>query len=127
MMEDLPVCWYCRWGWPKAVADIYDRHGNAGDLDWGPAHVVWADENFDDDVIRACLRECDEWDARPEPGDGDNTDHYLSAVARASLIELLAVPESVRIPRPDYDESPHDGRSVEDFPPPPEIEMVTGP
>jgi hypothetical protein len=103
MMEDLPVCWYCRWGWPKVVADIYD------------------------DVIRACLRECDEWDARPEPGDGDNTDHYLSAVARASLIELLAVPESVRIPRPDYDESPHDGRSVEDFPPPPEIEMVTGP
>ena len=46
------TCWWCHWGWPKPIADIYDDcverlGGDEGPLLWGPAHVVWADENWE--------------------------------------------------------------------------------
>ena len=45
------ICWYCYWGWPKPVKDIYDSalkqlNGNSSPLHFGPAHIVWEDENF---------------------------------------------------------------------------------
>lgn len=116
------ICWYCYWGWPKAVANIYDANGGP-DLDYGPGHVVWADENFDDESIEFCLKECDEWAARPFPDDGSNSDQFRLAIARQSLVELLGVPESVRVPRPDYFELEIE-TSPEIYPPPPDFPMV---
>jgi hypothetical protein len=138
------MCWYCRWGWPKAVADIYlraerdidamipepgpendwtdwDGEPSCGEsaLKYGPTHCVWEDENFGGD-FEFELKECDSpMYANWLPGAMD--------VVRRSVRELLALPESVRMPRQDYFEEHPDGRTADDFPPPPEIEMVTGP
>jgi hypothetical protein len=114
------VCWYCYWGWSKQVADIYDVHDGRINLDWSPAHVVWADENFDDGSIEFCLKECDEWDSRPVPDDGSNTEHFVSAVARQSLLELKAIPASIRCCEPEG----YDGEHPENYPPPIGLVMV---
>lgn len=105
------VCWYCHWGWPKQVADIYDSYDRGqGILEWGRSHVVWGDENFDDDCIKASM------EGAIDPNDIDDQDRY------DSLEELLTIPESIRCPRPDYWESDDD--NVEDFPPPEGMVMV---
>jgi hypothetical protein len=46
------ICWFCYWGWPKPVADIYLKalaklDGYDSPLHFGPAHIIWDDENFD--------------------------------------------------------------------------------
>ena len=46
------ICWYCYWGWPKQIAEIYKKalkelDGYSAPLHFGPAHIVWDDENFD--------------------------------------------------------------------------------
>ena len=76
------ICWWCHWGWPKAVAEIYRRAQKDIDalldgwpkaendwtypgwpscgetaLEFGPGHVVWSDENWD--CAPACLRDFD--------------------------------------------------------------------
>jgi hypothetical protein len=108
------VCWYCHWGWSKEVAAIYDRavadieRLNEEDDPWppyeaesalhyGPAHIVWADENFYRDSVQWCLDHFDEYRRdMPDP---------VAAIVRRSLVELLALPDAVLDPEPaDYDD-----------------------
>lgn len=129
------ICWYCHWGWPKIVYEIYERARDDIDklyddwereregpsayedvdavtaMDYGPAHVVWSDENFDS--VNWCLKYCDDplfskW--RPE----------VLEIIRRSLRELDAIPLKDRMPCPDN----YDGEHPENFPPPPGVEMI---
>ena len=109
------ICWYCYWGWHKPVADIYDRalsdlDGAISALHFGPAHIVWEDENFHS--AEWCLDHFDE-------DRGDYSDADLEIVKR-SLQELAALPLEVRCVEPeDYDDE-----HPELFPPPNDVEMV---
>jgi hypothetical protein len=119
------ICWYCHWGWPRPVYDIYRRAlanldaipGWDGEyaLTSGPAHVVWADENWDS--AEWCLAECDKT--------GAHWDHFPPAVLeiiRQSLRELRALPEDQREVEPED----YDGEHPERYPPPAGVEMVKG-
>ena len=109
------ICWYCHWGWSKPVADIYKKaldelDGWEGPLNFGPAHVVWEDENFDS--AEWCLEHFDEYE-------GDYTVAHL-AIVKQSLVDLARLPLDVRCVEPeDYDEE-----HPELFPPPIGIGMV---
>ena len=107
------ICWYCHHGWPKPIADIYDRFlliAGESAMHFGPAHIVWEDENFDSSGW--CLEHFDEYA-------GDHLPEALAAV-RQSLIELSQLPTDVIDPAPaDYD-----GKHPENFPPPAGMEMV---
>lgn len=121
------ICWWCYWGWPVEVADIYRRavhdidaamqvseandwRGWEGEpisgehaLKWGPAHVVWEDENWD--CAASCLADCDsplfaDW----HPG--------ALEIVRRSLRELAALPDDIKETPDDYD-----GEHPERFPP----------
>ena len=49
------LCYYCHWGWPKPIADIYDKYleiAGSSAMHFGPAHVVWEDENFERPLIQ---------------------------------------------------------------------------
>lgn len=120
------ICWYCSWGWPKPVADIYDKYeAIAGEsaMRYGPAHCTWADENFERELVQSELDGFDEhvskwnWEdractiARHSPEE-------LAAV-KQSLVELLSLPDDVLVPRPDYDDE-----HPADFPPPADFEML---
>lgn len=78
--------------WPDSVSGIYDKYvSSVGGMamDYGPAHIVWADGNFSDSDIQFCMDACGppmEYDLSPA----------VIAEVRASLIELLAIPESER-------------------------------
>jgi hypothetical protein len=107
--------WYCHWGWPKAVAEIYlkakeDLGGYESALHYGPAHVVWEDENFN--CAQSCLDDFEKY--RGELNDDE------AAIVRRSLEELAALPESVRCAEPED----YDNEHPEDFPPPDGMEMV---
>lgn len=109
------ICWYCYWGVAKPVADIYSRAavklGYTDPLEFGPSHVVWSDENFDDDSIQFCIREC------------DTAGHYNADeidVVRQSLVELLKIPKSIRECCPEE----YDGCHPENYPPPDVVDMV---
>lgn len=87
------ACWYCHWGWSKPVLDIYRKHeAVAGEsaMQYGPAHIVWADENFDS--AQWCLENFDHYR-------GHHTESELAAVHQ-SLIDLLALSPEVRNPCP---------------------------
>lgn len=106
------ICWYCHWGWSKAVADIYRKHvAVAGEMamDYGPAHVVWADENWHS--VQWCLDHFDEHARQYEA-------HELAAV-RQSLLDLLALPADVLDPCPAGYDDQHPDR----FPPVAGVEM----
>jgi hypothetical protein len=108
-------CWYCYWGWPKKVADIYKKAldalgGNTSPLHFGPAHVVWADENFNS--AESCLENFDKY--------SDNFDKWEMDIVRRSLEELAMIPLEERDIWPDE----YDGANPELFPPPDGIEMV---
>lgn len=116
----MSICWYCHWGWAKPVADIYDEAlaalGFESPLEFGPAHIVWSDENFGDDSIRSCLADFDESLNWP--------DYEITAaeklIVKQSLERLLEIQESVRCCEPaDYD-----GERPEAFPPPEGFTMV---
>lgn len=101
------ICWYCHWGWPKAVADIYlealqTPNGDDAPLLYGPAHVVWSDENFDSAAW--CLEHFDAYR-------GDHGEDEL-AIVRRSLEQLAALPESAWNVEP------------ENYLPPPNVEMI---
>ena len=111
----MSICWYCYWGWPRPVADIYQcaidaLGGDPAPLHFGPAHIVWEDENFA--AAEACLAsfaQC-QW---------DYTEQAL-AIVRTSLLSLAALPFAVREVCPtDYD-----GEHPEQFPPPAGSMMV---
>ena len=109
------ICWYCYWGWAKAVADIYAKAlealgGDNSALNYGPAHIVWDDENFDS--AEWCLEHFDEYRF-------DHSDEDLEIV-KQSLIELAAIPMEDRCIEPDdYDEM-----HPELFPPADGVEVV---
>ena len=129
------ICW-CYWGWPKAIRDIYDRAKEAIDafvpcqendwtdgiggesaLQYGPAHVVWADENFCRRTVQGCLEDAlagRHWHTDPE-----ETAMEKSVVIR-SLEELLALPDSIL----DAVPSGYDGVNPESFPPVVEMEKA---
>ena len=110
-------CWSCYWGWPKPVADIYARaveklDGYWDPLHFGPAHLVWSDENFDG--AEWCLKHFDEFK-------GDCNEAELEIV-KQSLEELSQIPIDIRcVEPPDYD-----SKHPENFPPPEGIEMIKG-
>jgi len=103
------ICWYCYWGWPEQTRAIYERAAaeiGEHNLDYGPGHIVWADENFDSGNIEFCIREADKYR-------GDLPDSYLAIAIRA-LTELLAIPEEIRCCAPRE----YDGEHPDKFPPP---------
>jgi len=97
------VCWYCYWGWPKPVADIYLKavdklDGDDSPLKFGPSHIVWEDENFEDHNIKYCLNHVDD-------SDRERFTEYDLLIVRKSLLELLALPEAIRCVEPEnYDD-----------------------
>lgn len=109
------ICWYCHWGWPKQVFDIYrDGIQEAGEpaMHFGPGHIVWEDENFESENIQWCIDNAGTYR-------GDLTDEEVASVVK-SLARLLDVPEHIRCCEP----SDYDGANPEDYPPPPELVMV---
>lgn len=93
-------CWYCFWGWATPVAEIYLEskallHGDDSALQFGPAHVVWSDENWGTSTIELCLKECE---------NHTDLDPKDLLIVKNSLIRLLEIPEEVRECEPkDYD------------------------
>lgn len=117
----MAYCWFCHWGWPKQVRDIYDRHvAIAGDsaMLFGPAHVVWEDENFERASVQSCLDAFDKY--RRE----DHSDEQHEAVRR-SLHELLALSDDVLYPVPPAYET--DDMRPEAHPPRADLVMVPRP
>jgi hypothetical protein len=108
------VCWYCHWGWPKQVRDIYDHFEEIAGWDamhYGPAHIVWSDENFDS--VQWCLDNAEEWMR------GTFTDAQLNAVIE-SLKQLAALPKEIRECEPEG----YAGHDPESFPPADTLVMV---
>lgn len=109
------VCWYCYWGWPKVVANIYTEaklrlNGDSTPLNFGPSHIVWEDENFESAEL--CLSHFNK-------GNCDFTKEELEIV-RWSLEELSKVPLKDRCVEPDD----YNGSNPQFYPPPKNIEMV---
>ncbi len=102
-------CYWCCWGWPKPIRDIYDdctlRIGDELGLLYGPGHVVWADENWDS--AQSCLDHFDE-------NKSEYTDEDL-AVIRESLERLVAVPDEFKVEPDGYNDN---DSNPADFPPP---------
>jgi len=110
----MSMCWWCHWGWPKPIADIYikavkDLGGFLNALHFGPSHIVWEDENWD--CAQWCLDHFDEY--------GGDYDEEELAIVRRSLEELLLVPD-------EYKEWPaeYDGNNPGQFPPPAHWTMI---
>lgn len=107
------MCWYCQYGWPKPVADIFNRYAlmvHEDVLECGPAHIVWGDNNFETHDIEWCL----ETHRFNRSAKAHELSEFERDAVRKSLIELLEVPESVRCPK----------EAELDVPPPPETELV---
>jgi hypothetical protein len=109
------ICWYCHWGWAKPVADIYSQAleklgGYEMALHYGPAHIVWEDENWDS--VTWCLENFDKYK-------GDKSEEELEVV-RWSLEELAKIPlEQREIEPEDYD-----GENPQNYPPGEGVEVV---
>ena len=112
------ICWYCYWGWSEPVAAIYREalaklDGCESPLDYGPAHLVWTDENFAREHVQWCLDHFSEYAGDHDPKDLE--------VVRESLVKLLALSDELLAPCPaDYDEE-----NPERFPP--KVPMVPRP
>lgn len=93
----MSVCYWCHWGWPREIFEIYDRArtdlgGFTDPLEFGPAHIVWSDENWDS--AQWCLDHFDEYRGEYEDADLE--------IVRRSLVELLALPEEMKVPPKDF-------------------------
>lgn len=104
----MSYCWYCHWGWAKPVAEIYKRAlddlgGDSTPLHYGPAHVVWDDENFD--LAQGCLDDFEKY--------GAGFSERELAIVRRSLEELASLPMEERDIWPDD----YDGIHPENYPP----------
>lgn len=111
----MTICWYCYWGWAKPVAEIYIEalkklDGNEMPLHYGPAHIVWEDENWDSVVW--CIEHFDECK-------GDNSEKELEVV-RWSLEQLAKIPLKQR----EIEPNDYDGENPEKYPPPEGVEVV---
>jgi hypothetical protein len=110
------ICWWCYWGWPKPIADIYDDclaklDGWKEPLEFGPGHVVWSDENWDS--AQWCLEHFGDY-PKPEY----MTDDHL-AIVRESLERLCALPDEYK-----HEPDEYEGSNPEDYPPPSHWEMI---
>lgn len=82
--------------WPRDVRAIYDdcmaRIGAAGEsaMHFGPAHIVWEDDNFETEHVQWCLDNFDEY--------ADDLTEAQKQIVRESLRRLLEIPESARLP-----------------------------
>ena len=118
------VCWYCYWGWPKEVFDVYRKYveeaGSDSLFTAGPSHIVWSDENFGDGDINWCLKICTAEGLKEVYGyEGKSAAEYYGVdeldidVVHRSLVVLREVSESIRLCVPkDYD-----GNNPKEFPP----------
>lgn len=105
----MSICYWCCWGWPKPILDIYNDalnklDGNERPLHYGPSHIVWEDENWDS--AQWCL------DHLEDDIDDDITDSDM-AIIRESLERLLAVPDEFK-----HEPEEYDGENPLNFPPP---------
>ena len=108
------LCWYCHWGWAKPVAEIYleARNRLSGDdapLRYSASHIVWSDENFDDESVNWCLQNFNKHTS--------NFDSMDLAIVRRSLEDLLKIPEKIRCPCPED----YDGKNPENYLPSGEV------
>lgn len=115
----MSICWHCYHGWPKVVADIYDAAveklgQDSSVLHFGPSHIVWEDENWEDRNIEFCLKLADEEDY------SDRFSQKEIDICKWSLQELLKIPHERR----DYEPEDYDGEHPENFPPPPSAQMI---
>lgn len=95
-------------GWAEPVVNIYREavrrlHGDKMPLLYGPAHVVWADENWD--CAESCLEDFDRFTFNYTKEEMD--------VVRWSLVELIKIPLETREAEPEE----YQGRNPELFPP----------
>jgi len=107
------ICWYYHWGWPKAIHDIYNAaleklDGDMSPLNFGPAHIVWEDENWDS--AQWCIDHFDEY--------SKDLSEDEKSVVMWSLQELLKLPERVLNAEPKN----YDNEHPENYPPPSDIE-----
>ncbi len=107
------ICWYCYWGWPEPIADIYKKalrklNGANDVLHYGPAHIVWEDESFGS--AKWCLENFKK---------GDLSERELDVV-RWSLQELIKLPANILNTCPDD----YDDEHPELYPPPNGMKMV---
>lgn len=115
-------CWYCYWGWPEPVAEIFIRYKQlvGENALWSIAHIVWEDENFDTESIEHCL-------AEPYDDNNSNYPEQTDQCVKESLEELLAIPEEIRDPEAfltnGWWENERKGMP-EDYPPPAGMMMV---
>jgi len=109
------ICWYCYWGWAEPVTKIYNQaldrlKGDDQPLLYGPAHIVWEDENWA--YAEACL------------ADFDQNKSYFSeeelAVVKWSLQELIKIPLPLREIEPDN----YDGKNPINYPPEKGINVI---
>lgn len=112
------MCWYCHWGLPKPVADIYiravtDLGGNEFPLTSAAGHVVWSDYNFH--MAQNCLDDPDNIYYN------DGFEPWEIEILYRSLRELAALPESAWDVEPD---THGDFQHPENYPPPPGVAMV---
>lgn len=110
------VCWYCHWGWAEPVALLYreyvERFGDESPMLFSIGHIVWEDENFDDDSIRWCLEKAE--------NHSDYSDEVVESVRESLRRLLLEIPEHIRCCCPDE----YDGNHPENFPPPAGIKTM---
>ena len=104
----MSICWYCYWGWAKPVYDIYQQAveklgGDNSPLVFGPSHIVWEDENWDQ--VDWCLDHFNEFK-------NDFSEEDLTVV-RWSLEELAKLPLSQR----DIEPEDYDGENPDQYPP----------
>ena len=109
------MCCFCYWGWPEPIAKIYlravaDLGGNVWPLHFGPAHIVWEDENFD--WAERCLENFEKYSC-------DNSKEELTVV-RWKLEELAKLPPEIR----DIVPADYDGQHPERYPPSVEVIKV---
>lgn len=104
----MSICWYCYWGWSKAVAKIYKTalaklNGDSNPLLFGPAGIVWEEEKFD--YAEWCLEDF-----------GKCRGHYTDAelaIVKWSLEELIKLSLAER----DIVPEDYDGIHPENYPP----------
>jgi hypothetical protein len=104
------VCWWCYWGWPKEIRDIYDDAVQQLGMDdsalrWGPAHIVWEDENWDS--AQWCLENFETY------ADRDQYSDDALSVVRESLKRLVALPNEFKHEPVGYDDE-----NPKNYPPP---------
>jgi len=120
------ICWYCHWGWPKQVRDIYDKYlalTSETAMHYGPAHIVWDDENFDkQEHVQWCIDTAEDWWEEWAKDKLTKLTRKEFELVIDSLRELLLVPDEILNCCPaDYDDE-----HPEKYPPPTNLEMVRG-